>query len=77
MYRERETVGGERKRVNREKFQLKFIDPVCVTGSLTSCQIIESAGGVSALTGCTVYIYVCVSVCASLGRSIRKKIYCL
>lgn len=41
----------------------------------------ESAGDVSALTGCSVYIvYIYIYECelfASLGRSIRKKIYCM
>lgn len=61
VYSERET-GGVRK-------PARFINVLCVTGSLTSCQIIESAGGVSALTGCFVYtvykvqVYMRVSMC--------------
>lgn len=67
-------VRGVRKKLEGSEVWSEFIDPECVTGSVISCQIMESAGGVSVLTGrfvSTVYLY--VSASASLGRALAGK----
>ncbi|KAM7388217.1 hypothetical protein PAMP_024409 [Pampus punctatissimus] len=45
-------MGGVKKNINTGE-KLEFIDPLCVTGSFTSCHIIESASASFSLTAHT------------------------